>query len=60
MAIPTRQMEVERVMNLIRAFGWELVQQTMGEAKITLVVEKKLSPEVVAAGPGPGAGPAPS
>lgn len=49
MSIPVKQMEVERVMNLVRAFGWELVTQTMGEAEITLTIRKKLSPESLAA-----------
>jgi len=49
MAIPVKQMEVERVMNLVRAFGWELLTQTMGEAEVSITIRKKFSPESLAA-----------
>jgi len=52
MGIPAKQLEVERVVNLIRAFGWELQEQKFGETAITITVTKKLSPEMRGASPG--------
>jgi hypothetical protein len=54
-AIPIRQMEIERVMNLVRALGWELVEQRIGETVLTITIQKRLSAETLgSAGAGPG------
>lgn len=60
MSIPAKQMEVERVMNLVRAFGWELQTQEMGETSIKLTIIKKLSAESLAAGGAGGGGTSPA
>jgi len=58
MAIPVKQMAVEKAMNLLRAFGWELVRQEMGERDVVITVRKVFTAEELAAAgitPGPGA-----
>lgn len=57
MAIPRKQMDVERMMNLIRAFGWELEKQEMADLKTTVTVSKIYTPEAAAAGGSPSPGP---
>ena len=58
LAIPIKQMEVERAMNMVKAFGWEMVKQEMGELEVVLTIRKKFGPETLAAaGGGPGTSP---
>ena len=49
----TPEIEVERVMNLVRGFGWEKVKEEIIDDEIHLEIKKK-SPAAAAAGPGPG------
>lgn len=48
------QMEAERVMNLVRGFGWEKINEEFlnGELKIT-VMKKLISPQDMPVPPGP-------
>jgi len=57
LAIPRKQMDVERMMNLVRAFGWELESQQMGDLKVTVTLSKIYTPEAAAAGGGLGTSP---
>ena len=41
MAMPT-QLEIERIVNLIRGFGWEKKGEQIQDDKIVLTIEKKL------------------
>ncbi|KKK58982.1 hypothetical protein LCGC14_3038970, partial [marine sediment metagenome] len=36
------ELEVERVMNLVRGFGWEKKEQRMSDNSVVLVIEKKV------------------
>ena len=47
------EIEVERVMNLVRGFGWEKVKEEIVNDEIHLEIKKK-SVGAAAAGPGPG------
>lgn len=38
----TPTLEVERVMNLVRGFGWEQREMKVGEDKVILTIEKKV------------------
>ena len=49
----TPEIEVERVMNLVRGFGWEKVKEEIIDDEIHLEIKKK-SPAAAAAGPGAG------
>ena len=49
----TPEIEVERVMNLVRGFGWEKVKEEIIDDEIHLEIKKK-SIGAAAAGPGPG------
>lgn len=53
MDAPTVLMEVERVMNLVRGFGWEKVKEEIVGDEIHILIKKK-SPAAAVAGPGPG------
>ena len=53
MDAPTVAMEVERVMNLVRGFGWEKAKEELVADEIHITIKKK-SPAAAAAGPGPG------
>lgn len=57
LAIPRKQMDVERMMNLVRAFGWELEKQEMADLKTTVTISKAYTPEAAAAGGSPGTAP---
>ena len=52
MAIPAKQLEIERLVNMARAFGWELLESKIGEAVLTVTLTKKLPPEMMAGGGG--------
>ncbi len=41
--------EFERVMNLVRGFGWEMREQKIEDDKIVLVIEKKLELKAIEA-----------
>ncbi|MBU1621911.1 MAG: hypothetical protein KKF27_20630 [Gammaproteobacteria bacterium] len=43
MAEPSVALEVERVMNLIRGFGWEKREEKLEADKVILVIEKKVT-----------------
>lgn len=48
------EIEVERVMNLVRGFGWEKVKEEIIDDEIHLEIKKKSAGAAVAgAGPGP-------
>ena len=47
------EIEVERVMNLVRGFNWEKVKEEIIDDEIHLEIKKK-SPGAAAAGPGAG------
>lgn len=51
MQLPTVQLEVERVMNLIRGFGWEKVKEEISEGEIHLEIVKKTAAAEVGAAP---------
>jgi hypothetical protein len=53
MQAPTVELEVERVMNLVRGFGWDKVKEEILGDEIHLEIKKK-SPAAAVAGPGPG------
>jgi len=54
MQAPTPEIEVERVMNLVRGFGWEKVKEEIIEDEIHLEIKKKtVAAAVVGPGPGP-------
>ena len=48
---PTVLMEVERVMNLVRGFGWEKVKEEIVEDEIVITIKKKSAAAVAAAAP---------
>jgi len=50
---PTVIMEVERVMNLVRGFGWEKVKEELVEDEIHITIKKK-SAAAASAAPAPG------
>lgn len=50
---PTVEMEVERVMNLVRGFGWEKAKEELVGDEIHITIKKK-SAAAAAAGPSPG------
>lgn len=53
MDVATVQMEVERVMNLVRGFGWEKVKEELVADEIHITIKKK-SAAAASAGPPPG------
>lgn len=53
MVEPTVEMEVERVMNLVRGFGWEKVKEEIIGDEIHIEIKKR-TPAAVAVGPPPG------
>jgi len=53
MDAPTVAMEVERVMNLVRGFGWDKVREELVEDEIHITIKKK-SAAAATAGPPPG------
>jgi len=53
MDAPTVLMEVERVMNLVRGFGWEKVKEEIIGDEIHITIKKK-SAAAAAAGAPPG------
>ena len=48
------QMEIDRVGNLIRGFGWKISKQEFTDDKIIMVIEKSRGPGVEVAEAGPG------
>jgi len=47
----SRILEVERITNLARGFGWEVTAEETKDDKIILTIEKKLESPVVAESP---------
>lgn len=50
---PTVEIEVERVMNLVRGFGWDKVQEEIIDGEIFLKIKKESAAAAVT-GPSPG------
>lgn len=51
---PTSEIEVERVMNLVRGFGWEKVQEEIIDDEIFIKIKKKsVAAGMTAPPPGP-------
>ncbi len=46
----TVEIEVERVINLVRGFGWEKEKEELVDDQIRLEIKKKITPAAVAAG----------
>jgi len=54
MDLPTIEMEVERIMNLVRGFGWEKKkEEIIGDEIHILLVKKSPGAELAGRGPGP-------
>jgi len=54
MDAPTVAMEVERVMNLVRGFGWEKTREEIVGDEIHITIKKKsLAAEISGPPPGP-------
>lgn len=54
MDLPTVEMEVERVMNLVRGFGWEKIKEEIVDDGIEVTIKKKTpAAEELRPGPGP-------
>ena len=51
MQLPTVQLEVERVMNLIQGFGWSKMKEEITEGEIHLTIVKKTAAAEVGAAP---------
>ncbi len=43
MSGPTAELEVERIMNFIRGFGWEKIEKRMDGEYVVVVVRKKVA-----------------
>jgi len=57
MAVPVKKLEVERVMNLVTGFGWDMVEERHSNGDIIITIKKTLTAEQLemALGPSPGA-----
>ena len=54
MDAPTVELEVERVMNIVRGFGWEKVKEELVADEIHITIKKKSAAAAAAmAPPGP-------
>jgi len=54
MDMPSVEMEVERVMNLVRGFGWEKVREEITDGEVEVTIKKKTAAaEELRPGPGP-------
>jgi len=53
MQAPTVEMEVERVMNLVRGFGWEKFKEEIVGDEIHIEIRKK-TPAAAVVSPAPG------
>jgi hypothetical protein len=40
------QIEIDRLMNLIRGFGWEEKEKKISNSEIVITIKKKIAPEV--------------
>lgn len=52
MATDIKRLEVERILNLVRGFGWDMVEQKFLNADIIVTFKKTLTPEQLAAAGG--------
>lgn len=43
MAVEEVRLETERLVNLIRGFGWEMTEQKIAEGVLTVKIEKKVA-----------------
>jgi len=50
MAVDIKKMEVDRIENLIRGFGWEVAETRFTNGEVVVIIKKKLAPEAVAPG----------
>lgn len=46
MAIDFKQFELDRVVNLLKAFGWSVVSSSFQDDKVIVQFEKVVKPEV--------------
>ena len=46
-----KTLEIERLVNLVKGFGWDKVSETIKDGKVTITVEKSIKPGVVASPP---------
>ena len=54
MDMPSVEMEVERVMNLVRGFGWEKTKEEILDGEVEVTIKKKVpGAEELRPGPGP-------
>lgn len=37
------RLETERLVNLVRGFGWEMIEQTIAEGVLTIKLQKKVA-----------------
>jgi len=44
MAVDAKQVELDRIVNMARSFGWSVVKTQMIEDKIVVELEKKIAP----------------
>lgn len=43
MAILPAELEIDRLMNLIRGFGWEMEEKTITDESVTLKIKKEMA-----------------
>lgn len=43
MAVEEVRLETERLVNLVRGFGWEMIEQTIAEGVLTVKLQKKVA-----------------
>ena len=46
MAIDAKQMEMDRIVNMARSFGWAVVKTEMIDDRVVVTLEKKVTPPV--------------
>lgn len=53
MAELPREIEIQRVMNLVQGFGWAKVKEEVVGTKVLLTIQKEMLQESEIIGPGP-------
>ena len=48
-----REIEIQRVMNLVQGFGWVKIKEEIQGTKVVLSIEKEMFVESEITGPGP-------
>lgn len=46
MSIDIKQFEIDRVVNMMRSFGWSVVKTEKAEDKVTITMEKIIKAEI--------------